>query len=151
MSLPDQAREVAAMLNLNGAELADVLRAPSTMLCDWFDGDGHNTEHVQRLMQLTRLLVNAGVSAADSISPRFVRKSLNEGEPSLIELLKADTIDETLVASLLAEAKRLEDEAKRTRVAREDRLRALGFEEPTPTQRKENLALNIALCPWPKE
>jgi len=38
-----------------------------------------------------------------------------------------------------------------TRVAREDRLRALGFEEPTAEQRKENLALNVALREWPKD
>ena len=45
----------------------------------------------------------------------------------------------------------LEDEAERRRVAREDRLRALGFEEPTAEQRKENLALNVALREWPKD
>lgn len=38
-----------------------------------------------------------------------------------------------------------ENEAEGARLAREDRLRGLGFEEPTPEQRKENLALNVAL------
>jgi hypothetical protein len=100
---------------------------------------------------LVQLLVNAGVTAADSISPRFVRESLNDGEPSLLELLKADTVDEARVAKVLAQAKGLEADAEGTRVAREDRLRALGFEEPTAEQRKENIALNVALREWPKD
>lgn len=45
----------------------------------------------------------------------------------------------------------LKADAEGRRVAREDRLRALGFEEPTAEQRKENLALNIALREWPKD
>jgi len=95
--------------------------------------------------------VNAGVTAAESISPRFVRESLDDGEPSLLELLKADTLDEARVAKVLAQAKGLDADAEGTRVAREDRLRALGFEEPTAEQRRENLALNVALSEWPKD
>lgn len=41
-------------------------------------------------------------------------------------------------------------DAESRRVAREDRLRALGFDEPSDEQRKENLALNVALREWPK-
>ena len=41
-------------------------------------------------------------------------------------------------------------DAESRRISREDRLRALGFEEPTAEQRKENLALNVALRDWPK-
>ena len=41
-------------------------------------------------------------------------------------------------------------DAESRRVSRETRLRALGFEEPTAEQRKENLALNVALRDWPK-
>ncbi|OQY64786.1 MAG: hypothetical protein B6D46_15115 [Polyangiaceae bacterium UTPRO1] len=51
---------------------------------------------------------------------------------------------------VLAEAKALQDDAESARAAREDRLRGLGFEEPSPEQRKANLALNVALRKWPK-
>jgi DNA-binding transcriptional regulator YiaG len=151
MSSADQAREVMAALNLNKTQLADVLGVSRPTLYDWLDGKEPNAANAQRLIGLVQLLVNAGVTAADSISPRFVRESLNDGEPSLLELLKADTVDEARVAKVLAEAKGLEEEAEGTRVAREDRLRALGFEEPTTEQRKENLALNVALREWPKD
>jgi hypothetical protein len=48
-------------------------------------------------------------------------------------------------ASCPQDAKDPGSEADRVRLAREDRLRALGFEEPTPEQRKANLALTVAL------
>jgi predicted transcriptional regulator len=140
-----------AALNLNRTQLADILRVPRSTLYAWFDGKEPHAAIVQRLTKLARLLENAGVSAADSISPRFVRQSLGEGEPSLLDLLKADTLDEVRVATVLVRAKELETEAKRTRMAREDQLRNLGFFELTAAQCKENLALNVALREWPKE
>lgn len=35
-------------------------------------------------------------------------------------------------------------------LAREDRLRALGFEDPTNDERRERLARNMALKDWPE-
>jgi len=151
MSSADQAREVMAGLNLNKTQLAEVLGVSRPTLYDWLDGKEPNAANAQRLTALVRILSSAGVTAADSISPRLMREALNDGEPSLLELLKADTLDEARIAKLLAEAKALQDAAEGARVAREDRLRALGFEEPTPEQRKANLALNVALREWPKD
>jgi len=151
MSSADQVREVMAALNLNKTQLAEVLGVSRPTLYDWFGGKKPNAANAQWLIALVQLLANAGVTAADSIGPRFVREALNEGEPSLLELLRADTLDEARVAKVLTAAKALEDEAEGARLAREDRLRALGFEEPTAEQRKTNLALNVALREWPKD
>jgi DNA-binding transcriptional regulator YiaG len=151
MSSADQAHEVMAALNLNKTQLADVLRVSRPTLYDWLDGKEPNTANAQRLTRLVQLLVDAGITASNSISPRFVRESLDNGEPSLLDLLKADTLDEVRVATVLAQAKKLEAEAKEARVARENRLSELGFEEPTAEQRKKNLALNVALREWPKD
>lgn len=150
-NLAAHCREVMAALNLNKTQLADVLGVSRPTLYDWLDGKEPNAANAQRLTGLVQLLARAGITAADSISPRFVRESLDDGEPSLLELLKADTFDEARVTKALAQAKELEADAERRRVAREDRLSALGFEEPTAEQRKENLALNIALREWPKD
>jgi hypothetical protein len=42
-------------------------------------------------------------------------------------------------------------ETDERRRAREKRLLEIGFDDPSEEQRKANLALNIALKPWPKE
>ena len=57
----------------------------------------------------------------------------------------------SVAAECPAEAKALQDDPAARRQAREDRLRTLGFEEPTAEQCKVNLALNVALCDWPKD
>lgn len=47
-------------------------------------------------------------------------------------------------------AKALGEEAESRRVSREDRLRALGFEEPSEEQRREQLARSVAMRDWPQ-
>jgi hypothetical protein len=151
MSTADQVTEVMAALNLHKTQCAELLGVSWPTLYDWLDGMEPNAANAERLTSLLMLLADAGVTAADSLSPRFARAAMTEGEPALLDLLKADVLDEPRVAKVLAEAKSLEDEAKKTWRAREDRLRQLGFEEPTAEQRKANLALNVALREWPKD
>lgn len=151
MSIADQAIELMAALNLNKTQCAELLGVSRQALYDWLGGMEPKAANAERLTSLLKLLAEAGVTAADSLSPRFVRAAMADGEPSLLDLLKADVLDEPRVAKILAEAKALEDEAENGRLAREDRLRQLGFEEPTAEQRKANLALNVALREWPKD
>ncbi|MBK9386461.1 MAG: hypothetical protein IPN34_16740 [Planctomycetes bacterium] len=151
ISAADQALEVLAALSLNKTLLAEVLRVSRPTLYDWLDGKEPNVANAQRLRSLAQLLANAGVTAGDALRRRFVREPLNDGDPSLLDLLKADTLDNARVAKALMEAKTLGSGAERARLAREDRLRALGFEEPTAEQRRETLALNVALREWPQD
>lgn len=151
MSSADQALELLAALSLNKTLLAEMLGVSRPTLYDWFDGKEPNEANAQRLSTLVRILANAGVTAATPLSPRFVRQPLNDGEPSLLELLEANSLDELRVAKLVKEAKALEDTADSDRLAREARLAALGFEEPSGEQRKANVALNVALREWPKD
>jgi hypothetical protein len=53
--------------------------------------------------------------------------------------------------SLLATDHDHENPSELRRLLREQRLAALGFEEPAQEQCKANLALNMALREWPKE
>ena len=151
MSSSDQVLEINAALNLNKTLLAEVLGVSRPTLYDWLEGKEPNPTNARRLTALVRLLANAGVTAADSLSPRFVREALNDGEPALLDLLKADTINEARIAKVLKEAKALEDDAENMRLARDERLRAAGFDEVSPEQRKANLALNVSLREWPKD
>jgi DNA-binding transcriptional regulator YiaG len=151
MSVADQVCEIMAALSLNKTQLAEVLRVTRPTLYEWLDGKEPNAANAKRLLSLLRLLADSGVTAADSLSPRFARGALIESEQSLLDLLKAETLDEARISLTLGEAKASEDEARRTRQIREERLRALGFEEPNTEQRRANLAFNVALREWPKD
>ncbi len=151
MTSAEQALEVLAALSLNKTLLAEVLGVSRPTLYEWLEGKEPNVANARRLTTLVQLLANAGVTAADALSPRFVREAPNDGEPPLLELLKAAALDEARVSKVLREAKALEDGAENDRLEREDRLRALGFEEPTAEQRKANLAVSLALREWPRD
>lgn len=151
LSSSEQVLEVLAALSLNKSQLADVLRVSRPTLYDWLEGKEPNIANAQRLRLLLQLLATAGVTSAAALSPRLLRELLEPNESSLLELLKADKLDEPRIARALAEAKALANEVEGARLAREARLRALGFDEPTAEQRKENLALNAALSDWPKD
>jgi len=150
LSVAEQAREVLTALSLNKTQLAEVLGVSRPTLYDWLDGKEPNSSNAQRLTTLLRLLASADVTSSRPISPRFLNQALTETGNSLLAALSATSIDEQLVSSLVREAKALGEQAEVRRISREERLRALGFEDPSDEQRREQLARNVAMRDWPK-
>lgn len=150
LSVIEQMRELLAALSLNKSQLAKILRVTRPTMYDWFQGKEPNTANAGRLQALLRTLARASVSGASPLNARFVRQPMDLDAPSLIDLLCEDALDEERVVRAIAQARTLGDSASQRRTAREDRLRALGFEDPSSEQRKEQLARNIALQDWPK-
>jgi len=151
LSIADQVRELLAALALNKSQLAEALRVTRPTIYEWFQGKEPKASNTERLYALLRLLSRASVSGAMPLNARFVRQPLSLDEPSLLTLLCEDKIDEARVLRTLEKAKAAANVAMNRRNAREERLRALGFEEPSNEQRKEQLAKNIALRTWPKQ
>jgi hypothetical protein len=145
-----QAREVLAALSLNKSQLAEVLRVSRPTVYDWLDGKEPNASNSDRLTMLLRLLARAEVTSASPLNSRFVRQPLSEDGPALLDRLRADTLDSERILSQLRASRALGDKAESRRVTREQRLRALGFEEPSEQQRKDQLAQNVAMRDWPK-
>ena len=105
---------------------------------------------VYRVGSVSKLFTDIGITSTNPLHPRFVRQPVTEQAPALIDLLRGDAIDELAIKSLAREAKELLQGAEGRRAAREDRLRALGFEDPSNEQRREQLARNVAMRDWPK-
>lgn len=150
LSVADQVRELLAALALNKSQLADVLGVSRPTLYDWFDGKEPNAANAERLEALLRLISRAGVTGTRPLNARFVRRPLRESGPSLLDALRLDPLDDGRIIDLLREARELTEGAASQRLEREERLRALGYEEPSDERRKQILAQNIALRDWPK-
>ena len=150
LSVVEQMQELLAALSLNKSQLAQVLRVARPTLYDWFRGSEPSAINAARIHTLLSVLARSGVSAANPLNTRFVRRPMDLDAPSLIELLSADLLDEERLIGAIGQAQELAGAASRRRTEREDRLRALGFEDPSSEQRKEQLAKNMALQDWPK-
>ena len=117
---------------------------------EWYEGKDPNAVNCERIRTLLRVLKRSTVSGAMPLNARFVRQPMGSAEPSLLDLLSEHRLDKERVARAVQRARDLGAAAFRKRENREDRLRALGFEDPTGNQRKEQLARNVALQDWPR-
>jgi hypothetical protein len=150
MPIADQAREVLAALSLNKSQLAAVLRISRPTLYEWLDGAEPNPVNAARITALLRLLAQARVTSLTPLIPKLVRQPLHENGVSIFEGLAAEVWDEKGIEELLHEARLLGEKSRSRRRSREERLRALGYEEPSDEQRKALLNNNLAMRDWPK-
>jgi AcrR family transcriptional regulator len=150
LTTTEQAREVLAALGLNKSELADVLRVSRPAVYDWFDGKDPNPANAERLASLLQLLARANVTSAAPLDARFVRQPLEERSRSLLDELSEEQADDQRVERLLHDARVLSENLQQRRQSREDRLRSLGYDEPSDEQRREQLNRNVAMLDWPK-
>jgi transcriptional regulator with XRE-family HTH domain len=149
-SVVEQMRELRAALSLNKSQLAQILRVSRPTIYEWFQGKEPNVSNTYRLRLLLHALARAGVSSENPLNARFVRQPLDLEAPSLLDLLSEEKIDEARITRIIEQVRALGDAASRTRKAREERLRDLGFEDLDGEQRKQQLARNVALLDWPK-
>jgi hypothetical protein len=150
-SVAHQACEVLAALSLNKSQLAEILEISRPTLYDWIEGSDPKPKNAQRLFTLFKLLVACGIRSNNSITPMYLRQPIIEGKPTLFQALCGSPMDEKLVSILLHQARQFGEDDKVRRSEREERLRKQGFEEPTPEERRDRLAHNIALRAWPKD
>jgi transcriptional regulator with XRE-family HTH domain len=149
-SFGEQAKEAMAALSLTKSQLAGVLRVSRPTVYEWLGGKDPSPGNAARLSTVLRLLIRAGISSEAPLNARFVRHAIHERSSSLIELLGADELEEAKIESMLRETVVLGQEVDNRRTAREERLRALGYEEPSPEQRRDQLNRTVAMLDWPK-
>ena len=152
LALPvaDQLQELGAALSLNKSQLAQVLNVTRPTLYEWYQGKEPNAANSERIRTLLRVLTHGDVSGARPLNARFVRRPMDIDGLSLLDVLCGDRLDDDRVVRALDRARDLGAAAAHSSTAREDRLRALGFEDPGDEQRKEYLARNVALQDWPR-
>jgi len=150
LSVPEQLQEAQAALSLNRSLLAQVLRISRPTLYEWLEGNSPNVSNTSRLSTLLQLLQGAGINGASPLNSRFVRQPHQLGQATLVELLAQEPLNAQAVLSALMQARRLGEDATQASEAREERLRALGFDGVSDQQRQEQLDTTISLLMPPK-
>ncbi len=148
LTTADKLSELQLSLSLNKSQLAKILRVSRPTIYDWLAGRDANFANTQRLDSLRKYLAQGGVSSSTPIDARFVVLPVGLNRKSLLALLSEEPIEEGMLISVIQEATELHSTYLR-RIAREEQLRNLGFDEPDRNQRKDQLARNIALKGWP--
>ena len=141
----DQLRELCAALSLSKSRLARILRVNWLTVYEWYEGKEPNSSNSERIRVLLGVLMRSAVSGVRPLNARFVRRPLEVNEPSLLDLLCEDRLNEEQIACALQRVRDFGTAACRMRKNREDKLRTLGFEVPSTEQRREQLARNVAL------
>ena len=141
----DQLRELCAALSLSKSRLARILRVSRLTVYEWYEGREPDSSKSERIRTLLGVLKRNAISGVRPLNARFVRQRPGFNEPSLLDLLCEDRLHEVQIACALQRVRDLGAAASRLRENREDRLRALGFEESSNEQRREQLARNVAL------
>jgi transcriptional regulator with XRE-family HTH domain len=151
-SLPprEQLQELLAALSLNKSQLAEVLRVSRPTLYDWLHGKEPSQANASRLNTLLRAVSRSGVSSTAPLNARLIRQPIDLDAPSLLDLLRHPAPDEAHILDALSKLSSLGQAPEARRTEREERLRALGFEEPDAEARRANLANITALKDWPK-
>lgn len=148
--IADKVRNLAAALSLNKSQLARILRVTRPTVCSWLQGQEPGAANTGRLHALLRSLSLGSVSGAMPLNARFVRQRSETGEPSLLESLSEEEPAWDRIVEALKAVRRLGNLADQEYAALEERPRSRGFEEADASRRRDQLAKNMALKPWPK-
>lgn len=150
LTATEQIQEMLAVLALNKSQMVTILRVSRPTLYDWLAGKEPAANNAKRIDQICQLLNGVGIASNRPLNARFVRRPLAEHGTSIIEELTKETISEGDLGNLLRHALTLTEGAVAKRQEREDRLRGLGYDEPSEDGRRDNLGRNVALLDWPK-
>lgn len=119
-------------------------------LYEWLDGGEPSAGNADRMDDLLSILAEANVGSHSPLNSRFVRRPILSGAPSLVELLQSEKLNRREILGLIEAARTRSREVGVQRIAREERLRGLGYDDPSADERRDNIARTVASQDWPK-
>lgn len=120
MSTADQAALVVHTLGFSKLQLAKLFGVSRQAIYDWLKGSEISDKNVNKLSELAQLLWEVTVDTRRPLYHRFTTQPLDEGEPSILDLLCTNPWDTDRIRTLLRRARDLTTE----RQARQDTSRS---------------------------
>ena len=119
MSTAEQIELVVHTLGFGKRQLAELFGVSRQAIYDWLKGGNVRDENADRLELLARLVLAVSRDTRQPLYHRFTTHPLVDGQPSLLDLLRADPWDETRIRNHLRLARNL----TRRREARQGMVR----------------------------
>lgn len=136
-STADQMALAVHTLGFNKRQLAEVFGVSRQAIYDWLKGANVNEKNTRRLAELANLLKDITAETRRPLYHRFTTQSLDDGCPSILDLLLAEHWDRKRIRTQLRRARSLTTERDR-RLNRRRR-------HVTQSDGEENLEDNLAM------
>ena len=107
VSTAEQMALVVRTLSFSKRQLADVFGVSRQAIYDWIKGENVSEENADRLSRLAELVAEISPGSWRPLHHRFTTRPLVQGEPSLLDLLRAEAWDEDKILAQLLRAEEL--------------------------------------------
>ena len=110
MSTADQADLIVHTLGFSKRQLAELFGVPRQAIYDWLKGSKVSDENASKLSELAQLVAEITVDTRRPLYHRFTTQPLDEGSPSILDLLCTNPWDTGRIRTLLHRARKLTTE-----------------------------------------
>ncbi len=135
MSSAEQIALAVHTLGFSKRQLAELFGVSRQAIYDWIKGGNVSEENAAKLSELARLLMEVTIDTRRPLYHRFTTRPLAEGEPSILDLLRAETWNTGRILDQLRLARNLTTQ----RQARQDK----GRYRNSRAEHDENLMDNL--------
>lgn len=143
----DQTREALAALGITKSQMADILGIQRPHLYAWLADKVERPDKGDRLRDLLKLLLDAGISSQHPLRSHLLTEPLEPGSQPLVATLLGD-LNSTALSSALATAQRLNRIMDDEIAQREARMRAAGHKVGTDAEAQATFETTLTMMEW---
>lgn len=143
-----QTREALTALGITKSQMAEILGIQRPHLYEWLADKVGRPEKGDRLRDLLKLLLDAGISSRDPLRGHLLTEPLEPGSQPLVAMLKGGDLSSPAISSALATARRLNRAIDEEAAERQARMRAAGHDSGSDDDRQAKLEETLTMMEW---
>jgi transcriptional regulator with XRE-family HTH domain len=143
-----QTREALAALGITKSQMAEILGIQRPHLYAWIADKVERADKGERLRDLLKILVSAGISSRQPLRSHLLTEPLEPGAQPLITLLKGKDLSTPTISSALATAVRLNRSIDDEAAKRQARMRASGHQATSDGDAQATLEATLTMMGW---
>jgi transcriptional regulator with XRE-family HTH domain len=143
-----QTREALAALGITKSQMAEILGIQRPHLYAWIADKVERADKGERLRDLLKILVSAGISSQQPLRSHLLTEPLEPGAQPLVTLLKGKDLSTPTISSALATAVRLNRSIDDEAAKRQARMIAAGHQATSDDEAQATLEATLTMMEW---